>query len=101
MISKLVQRMDVLDNEHFQMKRKTKLILDMYEIIREIDMRLSTSNDCDLSALSAYAKKGEKLRENMLSIQGVREVKEAQRCKEAYPHPQVIPEPLFATQVKE
>lgn len=44
------------------MKRETKLIPNVYDIIRDIDVRLSTSNAYILSALTVDAKKGKKLK---------------------------------------
>lgn len=60
LVSKLIKRIELLENQHFEMKRETKLIPDIYDILMEMDVRLSTLNGWILSTLSADANKGGK-----------------------------------------
>lgn len=76
LISKLIRRIELLENEHFKMKKVTKLIHDMYDVLREMDVRLSASNDCVLPTLNVDAKKREKIKFVLTLRNPVQEVKD-------------------------
>lgn len=50
-LTKLTQRVDLMDKDLLSMERETKLILDLYNIVRDMDLKLSTSVDCIIFVL--------------------------------------------------
>lgn len=47
----LCQKVKDMDKEISKIKRETKLVLDLYDIVREMDTRLSTRIDCLISTV--------------------------------------------------